>query len=795
MSSTSDQGIDFDHAIPKPGPHPGIPPGDRSMLPGVFLMIESFETGGSERQFAALARSLNPNAFRLSLGCVRQRGPLIEGLGELPEFRLGGSLYGLQSWKTRLRLSRHLRTNGFAVAHAFDFYSNLTLIPAARLARVPVVVGSQRQLGDLLTPVQSHVQTTAFRWCDAVVCNSHVAARRLVEHGLPERKAVVIGNGLPPSAFAETAGALPRRPRVRLVGMIARMNTRAKNHSIFLQAAARLRDRLSGVDFVLVGDGPLRAELEREAASLGLAGRTSFLGDRRDIAAILASLDLTVLPSASESLSNAILESMAAGVPVVASRVGGNPELVTADRGILVAPESANDLAAAIETILGDESNRVELGRNARRFAQENFTIEQMEKRHEELYTNLLAEKRWRPHARTFVSPASSSPRPPLRVAIVAASLRYVGGQSVQADLLLQRWKDDSDIAARLIPIDPPFPRALAWAEKVPFLRTLVREPLYLWHLWRGLKDADIAHIFSASYWSFLIAPAPALLVARIRGKHTIVHYHSGEARNHLRRFRTARPILRKASRLVVPSAYLVDVFREFGLPASVVPNIVDENQFCFRERRPLRPHLVCTRGFHPYYSVDVVVRAFAEIQKDFPEARLDLVGGGPSEVDIRNLVRDLNLPGVHFLGVASREQIGRRYDEADIFVNASWLDNMPVSILEAFASGTPVVTTAPEGIRYLVEHGRTGLLSEVGDATALAANVMRLLRDAELASRLAANGYKESQRYRWTEVRQRWVEEYSSLASGASKLLGSESPHGETQTGRTSDSARTPVA
>lgn len=769
MNSSSGPGSGFEET------HPTLSSGVNSertaseppALPGVFLMIESFETGGSERQFAALAKSLNPQSIRVSLGCIRQRGAFVEGLGELPQFRLGGSLYGLQSWRTRFRLARHLRTTGIAVAQAFDFYSNLTLIPSARMAGVSVVIGSQRQLGDLLTPAQTYVQTCAFRWCDAIVCNSRAAARRLLEQGLAEDKVVVIGNGLPASAFAETPCALTRRPGLLRVGMIARMNTRAKNHGTFLRVAARLRDKFPGLEFVLVGDGPLRQELEGEAESLGVAGQVHFLGDRRDIPAILASLDVSVLPSASESLSNVILESMAAGVPVVASNVGGNPELVTQDRGILFALENVDEAVAAIEMLLQDQARRAELGSNARRFAQAHFRAEGMGEHYEELYTELLAKKRWQPDARSFVSPPLPGNRARLRVAIVAASLRYVGGQSVQADLLLRHWKGDPEIEARLIPIDPLLPRALAWVERIPLLRTVVRQPFYLWSLWRGFRDIDIAHIFSASYWSFLIAPTPALLIARLRNKRAIIHYHSGEARDHLLRFRSAHRALRQADRLVVPSGYLMDVFREFGFQTHVVPNIVDETQFSFRERRPLRPDLICTRGFHPYYSVDVVVRAFAEMQKEFPDARLNLVGKGPSEVEIRNLVRDLRVPGVHFTGVASREQIGCFYDHADIFVNASWLDNMPVSIMEAFASGNPVVTTDPEGIRYLVEHERTGLLSPVGDTKALASNVMRLLRNPDLASRLASNAYEESQSYRWTAVRQRWLDQYRSVVPG----------------------------
>jgi glycosyltransferase involved in cell wall biosynthesis len=513
-----------------------------------------------------------------------------------------------------------------------------------------------------------------------------------------------------------------------------------------------------------VGDGPLRPELEREAGELGLSGRVKFLGERQDIAAILASADVSVLPSTSESLSNVILESMAARVPVIASRVGGNPELVTSDRGILVTPGDEQALVAAIERLLRDSSLRAEFGRSARKFAESDFTIAAVRQRYEELYTELLARKESRKSGPS-IGLEDSSRTKRLRVAIVAPSLRYVGGQSAQADSLLANWKNDPAVKADLIPIDPLFPPGLKWAESIPLLRTILREPIYLFSLWRGLREPDIVHVFSASYWSFLLAPSPAWMMARALGKRTLIHYHSGEARDHLRRSRAARHVLARVDRLVVPSGYLADVFREFGLAAQVVPNTVDWSQFRFRIRKPLRPYLVCTRGFHSYYRADLVVGAFAEVQREFPDARLDLIGQGPLEQEIRGLARDLKLTGVNFAGVASRQKIGEFYDAADIFINASSLDNMPVSILEAFACGTPVVSTAPDGIRHLVEHERTGLLSEPGDARALAENVIRLVRDPDLCSQIVLNAYEESRRYCWTEVRGQWIEIYESLA------------------------------
>ena len=732
-------------------------------------MINSLETGGTERQFIELAQALNSAGCPIQLGCIQKKGSLLTapglaGLGELHQFGLRGSLYGSYSMRSRWRLMRHLRKSHITVAHAFDFYTNLTLIPPAKLARVPAVIGSHRQLGDLLRPSQFRAQLEVFRWCDRVVCNSQSAADRLLQAGLAARKLAVIGNGLPPESFANHVPALVPRPGVLRVGMIARMNAVYKNQGLFLRSAARLGQRFSDVEFVLVGDGPMRPALEKEAADLGLQSHVHFLGDRRDIPAILASLDVSVVPSASESLSNVFLESMAAGVPVLSTSVGGNIELGGEGRALLVPPNDEDALARGLETLLADDAARHEISARARQFAQQNFGVEHIRDQYRELYSEVLAGRSHRGRQRRPVPNRISPSR--IRVAFVAPSLRYVGGQSVMADLLIQHWKDDPDVEAHLLPVDPKLPAGLAWVERVPLLRTIIREPLYALTLPGKLKDSDVAHMFSASYSSFLLAPLPAWLAARLRGKKTLINYHSGECRDHLKRSSIARRVLKNTDRLIVPSGYLVGVLQEFGLASQAIANIVDGSQFTFRMRRRLRPHLVCTRGFHPYYCVDVVVKAFAEVQKAFPNAQLDLVGGGPLETDIRNLVRDMNLTGVDFKGVAARDEIGRFYDQADIFINGSRLDNMPVSVLEAFASGMPVITTEPEGMRYLVEHGRTGLLSPPGDALALAQNVIRVLQDSELAERLVSNAQQEFYRYTWPVVREQWLEVYRGLAA-----------------------------
>jgi len=180
--------------------------------------------------------------------------------------------------------------------------------------------------------------------------------------------------------------------------MVARMNARYKNHSGFLRIAKRINQHMPSVEFLLAGDGPLRAELEREAQTLGIGERVAFLGDRRDIPAVLASLDVAVLTSDSESLSNVILEAMAAGLPVVAYNVGGNAELVSPEpgeqqRGKLLAAGDEEGFAAAVERLLSAPSMRAQFGQNARKFAAESFSLENVRARYEACYQSLLEKK------------------------------------------------------------------------------------------------------------------------------------------------------------------------------------------------------------------------------------------------------------------------------------------------------------------------------------------------------------------------------------------------------------------
>lgn len=370
-------------------------PSSQGAGPGLFLMANSGDTGGTERQFAVMAEALSHGPFRVDTGCLQRRGSFFDNLPEIQEFPLGGSFASLQAQRSRFALALHLRRRKIAVAHSFDFYTNLMLLPVARLARIPVVIGSMRQLGDRFSPSQTRALSWVLRWFpDRIVCNSRAAAARLVELGVAAQKLVVIPNALPEECFRPVAPAFPREGNTLRIGLVARMSEKVKNHPALLRAAARLREEFPNMEVVLAGDGKLRPELEKMAAELGVSGNVRFLGERRDIPAVLASLDVSVLTSLSESMPNAILEAMAAGLPVVSTRVGGSPEVVRhGETGFLV--ESGNDeqLVDALHTLLRNDSLRRQFGARGRQVARAQFGVESIQKQYEDLYNGCLLEK------------------------------------------------------------------------------------------------------------------------------------------------------------------------------------------------------------------------------------------------------------------------------------------------------------------------------------------------------------------------------------------------------------------
>jgi L-malate glycosyltransferase len=218
---------------------------------------------------------------------------------------------------------------------------------------------------------------------------------------------------------------------------------------------------------------------------------------------------------------------------------------------------------------------------------------------------------------------------------------------------------------------------------------------LYWARLLMTIPRYDTVHIFSASYLSFLIAPAPALIITKPFGRRIVLNCHSGEVEDHLRRRpRTCMLLLKLAEEIIVPSLYLVRVFSQFGPKVEAIFSVIDFERLTFRQRDTLRPASLLNGNFEAHYGVDLVLCPSATIQQRFEDASLMVVGDGPCQASLENLAACLRLRDVGFVGRVEREQMAELYNQSDWFLNGSRIDNQPLSLLGSLAGGLPIATT-----------------------------------------------------------------------------------------------------
>ncbi|MFL6213159.1 MAG: glycosyltransferase family 4 protein [Blastocatellia bacterium] len=359
-----------------------------------------------------------------------------------------------------------------------------------------------------------------------------------------------------------------------------------------------------------------------------------------------------------------------------------------------------------------------------------------------------------------------------IRVLVAAPSLDIYGGQALMAARLIERLRAEPALEVAFQPHNPRLPRGLAWLQRIKYVRTIATTLAYLVMLIARAWRYDIIHIFTASYYSYLLSAVPALLVARAYGKKTILNYRSGEAEDHLSNWPSAVRTCRWADRIVVPSGYLVDLFARFGLRAKAIFNTIELDRFRFRERRPLRPLFVSARLLEPLYNVACALRAFALVQQRYPEAQLVVAADGSERGKLEQLAHELNLQHTRFLGKVDYQGMPGLLDAADIYLNANDLDNMPSSLIECMAAGVSVVSTNAGGIPYIITDEQTGLLVARNDHEAMARAAIRLLEDGEMAAAISNRARRESEKYQWSAVRNEWLGLYQQLADASAAAL-----------------------
>jgi glycosyltransferase involved in cell wall biosynthesis len=373
----------------------------------IVEFVNSLDIGGTERQVVNLTRGLRAQGFPVELACFLAQGELA---GEVERLRVPLHEYPINSLrrpsaaKSLLAIARYLRRNRIDVLHASGFYPNVLAVMAAALAGTPVIIAAVRDMGHMWTPWQRRVQRAIGFLADGVITNAHAVAARLRDEGWNTSRIHVIHNGIdhrpPPPSTPDLRRQLGIPPRAPLVGVVSRL-TRVKGIEDFIDAAGVVASHHPEARFVIMG-GPIPdalypdadvydRELRRRAASLGLAERVIFAGPRTDAVDLMPQLDVSVLPSLTEGLSNTLIESMAAGVPTVATRVGGTPEVVVdGETGLLVPPSQPARMAAAIERLIESRDLAARFARAGRRRYEEHFTIDRMVQQTVRLYQRLL---------------------------------------------------------------------------------------------------------------------------------------------------------------------------------------------------------------------------------------------------------------------------------------------------------------------------------------------------------------------------------------------------------------------
>jgi glycosyltransferase involved in cell wall biosynthesis len=375
----------------------------------LFTFMAYLAIGGTEGQILNIRRGLDPSRFTQHLGCFgRFDDQLPTDLKDMPAqiYRIR-KLYGIRAMKEMVRLSLYLKQHRIDIMHAYNFYANVFAVPAARLAGVPVVLASCRDTGACWTVRQRRVNKFVCQFADGVIVNAEAIKSALIAEGYAAERITVIHNGILCHALKSSAEKKAIRLSLNvpadgpLIGVVARI-ARIKGIEYFVQAARVVLDRIPNSHFLVMGDTRLeldyREELNHLTARLGLQHRLSFTGFRLDVPELLPALTVSVLPSiGGEGLSNSLLESMAAGVPVVTTHTAGNPEVVVDGvTGLLVPPKDPTELARALCRLVETPDLAAAMGRAGRERVLDYFGNDLMLEKTQRVYQDLLAQVRRR---------------------------------------------------------------------------------------------------------------------------------------------------------------------------------------------------------------------------------------------------------------------------------------------------------------------------------------------------------------------------------------------------------------
>ncbi len=301
---------------------------------------------------------------------------------------------------------------------------------------------------------------------------------------------------------------------------------------------------------------------------------------------------------------------------------------------------------------------------------------------------------------------------------------------------------------------------ALGLIEHIPVVRSVLGFCLFLLQFLLLAPRCRVIHLLGASNLYFWLRCAPVLLLGRFLGRRVVLQYKGGLLGDFLASSgRATRWFLRRAHVLAVPSPFLARVLAQHGVGSVIIPNIAEVQHFPWRARALFAPRLLVARSLEPLYGVDIVLAAFARLRAAHPEAQLHIAGDGVARAALE--AQAASCGGVTFHGALKRAALAALHEQCDIFVNASRADNMPVSMIEAMASGLAIVSTSAGGIPDLVVAGRDALLVPVDDTAALHLALESVLADVAAARQRAESAHAQVASFEAPRVRAHLLTSY----------------------------------
>ncbi len=274
-------------------------------------------------------------------------------------------------------------------------------------------------------------------------------------------------------------------------------------------------------------------------------------------------------------------------------------------------------------------------------------------------------------------------------------------------------------------------------------------------------RKYDVFHIHACSDRGFL----PAILginVGRLLKKRIVLTFHGGGAEGFFKRKQNlVKRYLNRTSANIVLSGYIGRVFDRYGIPYTIVPNILESDDSSFRARTKIKPKFISIRSFTETYNIKCTLKSFQAVQEKYPEATLTLLGGGPLKSELEQYVIDNHLKNVFFVGQVPNTEIYRYLDDADIMVSSSRFDNMPVSILEGFKAGLLVIASNVGGVPYMIEDGQNGLLFENKNDRQMAEKMIAAVEHPEATIRMIENAHHCLDAYKWESCREKLLALY----------------------------------